>query len=168
MLFSLYFYRRSEPLTIRKLKFIKMKTKMFLLSIILSCSCLALFGQHVTGTGILTYPIPSYNITVTGYAEFEEGYSGLTSDQPLGRRDLNIQSKPNGNEPAECGITVWVFTLDRQTVLGPYSMGCEDNLCVDIDDNEWGTLVYSEYDIAVDVWIGTGSSSAQKKKLPKH
>ncbi len=131
-----------------------MKTKIFILCSFLAYQCSSLTAQHSTGSGIATFLIPSYNVSVQGYVEFEEGYPGSLPDQPLGRRELNIRTKPHGNSLLECDVTVWVFTLDRRTILGPYSMSCDDILNVGIDDNAWGALVYSEYEILVDVWIG--------------
>ena len=52
-----------------------------------------------------------------------------------------------------CQATVWVYSLDHTTVLGPYTVLCGETLTVDIDDRDWGTLVESDVPVVVSVWI---------------
>jgi hypothetical protein len=81
---------------------------------------------------------------------------------------LNIESKPLSLGESECGITVWVYTLDRQTILGPYSLSCDDVLSVEIDDRSWGALVEADTEVFIDVWIDDGGNSPLRKVTAKH
>ena len=101
--------------------------------------------------GIPVYTIPSYNIEVDGYANFVENYNNSNSpNQVLGKRQVNVQVMSGTRG---CQAYAWVYSLDRTTILGPYSVNCDDALEVDIDGREWGVLVGSEDDVLVDVWI---------------
>jgi hypothetical protein len=100
---------------------------------------------------IPVYPIPSYDVTVNGYANFRQDYSSMNTDQREAKREVNVQIKSGTHS---CQATVWVYTLDRTTVLGPYTVYCDNTLTVDIDENEWGVLVQSEEDVLVSVWFG--------------
>jgi hypothetical protein len=147
-----------------------MKTHVFVLSFFLLSQFTLVKAQHTGHSAIVTYPIPSYDITVTalGYAAFEEGYSDFRSDQAEGKRLFNIKPKPLSTGSSECTITAWVFTLDRQTILGPYTVSCDDLLSVDIDTNLWGCLVEAGNEVTVDVWIGDGGSSPLRKVSTKN
>lgn len=59
-----------------------------------------------------------------------------------------------------CTATVWVYSLDQTTVLGPYTVTCGQTLSVPIDERQWGVLVESEEEVIVDVWIETGDNSS--------
>lgn len=58
-----------------------------------------------------------------------------------------------------CTATVWVYSLDQTTVLGPYTVTCGQTLSVPIDERQWGVLVESEEEVIVDVWIEAGDNS---------
>jgi hypothetical protein len=147
-----------------------MKTKLFIPAAFLFFHFTLVNAQQTGHSAIPTYPIPSYDITVTalGYAAFEEGYTDFRPDQTEGKRILNIQTKPLTTELQDCSATVWIFTLDRQTVLGPYTVSCDDILSMDIDSNLWGCLVEAGNGVTVDVWIGDGGSSMLRKVPTKH
>lgn len=99
------------------------------------------------------YPIPSYNVTVSSNATFEEQQSTtITPCQVLGKRSIHIKVTCLGLSMAACSATVWVYSLDGQTILGPYTVNGGDTLTVEIDDREWGVYVETEDNISVDVW----------------
>lgn len=100
---------------------------------------------------IPVYPIPSYNISVNGYAIFSEDYSSQNPNQIQEKREVNVQIKSGTRD---CQAIVWVFKLDRSTILGPFTVDCGNTLTVDVDDSEWGVLVQSEVEVLVDVWFG--------------
>jgi hypothetical protein len=99
---------------------------------------------------IPTYPIPSYGVSVTGYANFRENRLSKTIPSKE-KRSVNIIVSSQGL--SNCSATVWVYSLDRATVLGPFTVTCGQKLTVPIDDREWGVLVESEEEVSVDVWI---------------
>ncbi|MEI6898765.1 MAG: hypothetical protein WCL00_02710, partial [Bacteroidota bacterium] len=111
-----------------------------------------LFGiANLDGQNIPTYPIPSYNISVDGYANFLNQHSN-SKNTSRGKRDANIHLKSGSVGNPNCEATVWVYSLDQTTILGPYTVNCGETLTVEIDEREWGVLVESEEEVIVDVW----------------
>jgi hypothetical protein len=101
---------------------------------------------------IPTYPIPSYNVEVNGYANFREGTITHNQDSPEEKRVVNVEVKvPAINQ--DCQATVWIYTLDYTTVLGPYTVNCNEPLSVPIDDREWGVLVETNETLSVSIWF---------------
>jgi hypothetical protein len=101
---------------------------------------------------IPTYPIPSYNVDVNGYANFREGTTTQTLDSPEEKRVVNIEVRvPTSNQ--DCQATVWIYTLDYTTVLGPYTVNCNEPLSVTIDDRKWGVLVETNETLSFSVWF---------------
>jgi len=99
------------------------------------------------------YPIPSYNVSVRSRADFQE------KNPAKGRRVMNIKVQcVGGKNLGTCQATVWVYSLDGQTILGPYTVYGGEILSVPIDDREWGVYVESDDEITVDVWISTGEA----------
>ena len=93
-------------------------------------------------------PIPSFNVPVYHLANFQE------SQPPKGKRDMNVII--HGVEVPysdTCKATVWVYSLDRNDILGPYTLYNEETLSVGIDDREWGVIIESEDHVTADVWI---------------
>ena len=120
-----------------------------------------IFTIILLGTGILTaksqsiptYPIPSYNVLVNGITNFENILSQKDSCNNLKEKKdahIHLNSSSLGNE--DCSATVWVYSLDQTTVLGPFQVNCGETLIVEIDEREWGVLVNSEEAVQVDVW----------------
>lgn len=104
--------------------------------------------------GIPTYPIPSYSVLVNGITNFENTFSQKDSCNNLkGKRDahIHLNSSSLGNE--DCSATVWVYSLDQTTVLGPFQVNCGETLVVEIDEREWGVIVKSNSEVIVDVWF---------------
>lgn len=110
--------------------------------------------------GIPTYPIPSYNVKVNSYANFREKNTGPNSKDTKERRRVYVQIKSVSGTRG-CQATVWIYSLDYTTVLGPFTVACGETHSEDIDEREWGVLVESEDEIIVNVWI----SSAKTLKL---
>jgi hypothetical protein len=46
-----------------------------------------------------------------------------------------------------------VYSLDGETVYGPFTVYSGETLRVEIDDRECGVYVESNEDVIVDVWI---------------
>lgn len=106
----------------------------------------------LNGQTVPNYPIPSYNVTVNGYANFANLHSS-TGDNTKGKRQVNIHLKAGPMSDTNCVATVWVYRLDQSAVLGPFTVNCGETLVVEIDDGEWGVLVESEEVVIVDVWF---------------
>jgi hypothetical protein len=129
-----------------------MKTKQFLVLCLLIFGFTSVFGQHGS---FPVYPIPSTNVVVDGYADF----ANPTSPAPLiilEKRQVHIHVLTVSLNQPDCQATVWVYSLDGTTVLGPFTVLCGQTIDVDIDNRDWGVLVDSEAKIEVDVWF-TGS-----------
>lgn len=113
--------------------------------------CFILF---LAGAGVmLSYaqnPIPSFNVPVYHVANFQEqSRKCLTEQHGRAQRTMVVDTKGSHSS-----ITiVYVYSLDKQDIFGPYTMVGEETLFVDIDSREWGVLVESEDHVTVDVWI---------------
>ncbi len=131
--------------------------KIFLLAVSILMVTLT-FGQTVD-------PIPSYNVLVTGKANFTDNSTiSTTGTQPLNyeKRDVNVSSDGGGsNTPSGGGsgspIVVYVYTLDRTVVLGPFFVPSGQTLTVPIDQNAWGVLVGDDSPTYVSVWEDDGN-----------
>lgn len=100
------------------------------------------------------YPIPSYNVPVSYRACFEES---TTNENPQttsrGKRMMKIQSSCSGVNATICEAKGWVYSLDGLTVLGPFTLGCNETISVEIDEREWGVLIETDCDMNISVWI---------------
>ena len=116
-----------------------------MLLVFASCSMYS-YGQKIP-----VYPIPSSQVPVNGNAIFSQDIQGTAITPTEGKKEIKVQVNSVAGLP-NCQATVWIYTLDRTTILGPYIVNCGETLTVEIDDREWGVLVESENDILVDVW----------------
>lgn len=124
------------------------KTNIWLNKFLLIIFFLLVAGLY---SGYGQYPIPSYKVTITGKATFQEKqHSG---DITLERRRMIITSTCLTSSAGSCTATVWVYSLDGCDILGPFKLDGGDTLYVDIDEREWSVLIVSDYPIIVDVWI---------------
>ncbi len=116
--------------------------RIFLLTILCFLSGVGLsYGQN---------PIPSYNAPVLSVANFQEGAPGFdTEESTRGKRTLIVHSNGGTSSTA----TVYVYSLDLQTIYGPFTLDGGQTLYINIDTREWGVLVESDDHITVDVWI---------------
>ncbi len=105
------------------------------------CSC---FAQ------IPVYPIPSRDVNINGYADFREDYRGKQPLITLEKRGVyvTVNTITPGSQ-----ATVWVYSLDRQTVYGPFTVAALEPLYQIIDDRQWGVLMNTDEEIPVSVWI---------------
>jgi hypothetical protein len=100
------------------------------------------------------YPIPSYGVTVNSVTNFKE-------TQPArGRREMEVKVNCGSSHSlgGSCKATVWVYSLDGRSVLGPYIVNGGETLSVPIDEREWGVIVNSDDEVSVDVWTSTPDS----------
>lgn len=112
------------------------------------------FGSsNIYSQNFPVYPIPSYNIQVDGYADFMNQFSTAQKNNNKAKRDVIVHLKSAAEPSQPCQATVWVYSLDLTTILGPYSLSCGNELRVEIDEREWGVFVESDDEVIVDVWI---------------
>jgi hypothetical protein len=137
----------------------KLPHVIFLILISLGCS----FHGH--SQSFPRYPIPSYNVPVDGFANFSNQSSvsqksslnekrSITS--PENKRDIIIRISSATTPGQSCKATVWVYSLDLTTVLGPYYLSCGNEISVEIDDRQWGVMVDSQDKVVMDVWMDDG------------
>ena len=125
-----------------------MKTKSTGLLILI----MLLGAVNVLSQNLPTYPIPSYNVAVDSLANFRESVHTLAKEFTDGKKEINVQIKTR-TETGSCDATIWVYSIDQNSILGPFALSCGSILTVEIDDREWGVLVDSDDEILVDVWI---------------
>lgn len=99
-------------------------------------------------------PIPSFKTQISNVANFQEkhqgtDYSNLNPD-PKGKRNMIIVAQGIG--PAKGPITIWVYSLDMQDVLGPFTIDGSGTITVQIDDRDWGTIIQCDGKCMVSVW----------------
>jgi hypothetical protein len=101
------------------------------------------------------YPIPSYNAIVNEKAAFRE--SGSSGIQPYCRINIDkkriINVELHGAKGQLSDVIVYAYSLDHQSILGPYPLYPNQVLQIEIDEREWGILVESGTEVVVDVWI---------------
>ncbi len=100
---------------------------------------------------IPVWPIPSYGIKVMGYAIFTESerktvMAGLRAK----RKAVVVVTSTGGSQ--SCSATVWAYTRDLSTILGPFTATCEIPLEIDIDESEWNILLYTTTEEYADVF----------------
>ncbi|MDP4281001.1 MAG: hypothetical protein Q8867_02520, partial [Bacteroidota bacterium] len=91
------------------------------ITLVLFVSCL----YSAKSQNVPNYPIPSYNIPVDGIANFRNALSQKdTCKNPKEKRDAYIHLKSASIGNPECRATVWLYSLDQTTILGPYEVTC--------------------------------------------
>ena len=116
------------------------------------------------------YPIPSYKVPVSRKANFQENQvPGILEMDTLiyGKRTIVVHAENAESNMGECSATIWVYSLDGKTRLGPYTVNCGETLYVDIDDRDWGVYVQSNDQVIISVWIEYSQGDMPAgKKLP--
>jgi len=102
-----------------------------------------------------SYPIPSYNVIVNGFASFQEYQNGGTT--PSDKKKTIRVATTSLKSLSTFNMTVFAYSLDRQDRLGPFYITAGEDLSIAVDDRDWGLLIKSENEAVVDVWIeGSG------------
>jgi hypothetical protein len=102
-----------------------------------------------TASAQQTYPIPSYSVLVTDHTVFSEQIINANYKHAKGKRNINVASSGG----SQCPVQVWIFSLDKQDIFGPYIINPGETLIVAIDDREWGVLSESSCQAIMSVWI---------------
>lgn len=96
-------------------------------------------------------PIPSYNDPVSHRADFKEKHHNNDPKfDPKGKRNMIIIAQVIG--PAKLPVVGWVYSLDKQDILGPFTIVDDQELSVPIDDRLWGVLIECDAKVLVSVW----------------
>lgn len=100
------------------------------------------------------YPIPSFNVELTGDNTTFEETEGLVLISPMTIAEKNIRIKVDDNNPQQTSwVTVIIYSLDGQDELGPYTVVEGTPLEVPVDEREWGVMVVNYLDGAIlSVW----------------
>jgi hypothetical protein len=72
---------------------------------------------------------------------------------PMEKRRLGIHVSQLIADTVSNSVIIYVYSLDGQTILGPFYLTGNETIYVDIDDRLWGVLVESESKVKVSVWI---------------
>jgi hypothetical protein len=102
-------------------------------------------------------PIPSYNVSLTDKAYFQENTATtLNYDPSKEKRDLNVSndgagSKSNGTNELS-SMTVYIYRLDQSIVLGPFIVPVGEVVTVPIDGNRWGVFTQTDQPTNASVW----------------
>lgn len=113
----------------------------------------------ILGAGIhlqASKPIPSYKVQVSKDANFQEKTNrpnGPNYDL-AGKRDMIIWITVAG--PSTDPISIWVYSLDKQDILGPYILYDSGEISVPIDDRNWGVIVQCDVQVTVSVYTDDG------------
>ncbi len=105
-----------------------------------------------------TNPIPSYNVLVTGRANFQEKIKPISGNSLTDeKRQMNIQTSTSSPTAgfSRSIIVVKVYRLDGSALKGPYYLICGQSLSVAIDDKTWGVDVVSEETSRESVWTSS-------------
>lgn len=105
-----------------------------------------IFSQNIP-----VYPIPSYGVAIIGSAVFKN--SDVRVFCLREKHNALVRLNSASSEDPDCQGTVWLYSLDNSSVLGPYTAFCGETLTVEVDEREWGVLVESESKVSVDVWF---------------
>lgn len=111
----------------------------------------------INAQGIKTYPIPSYNILSNGSSNFKEMVAKNILFQSRGHREVNV--KNSGGQL--CPIQIWVYSIDGQSILGPFTVNPDETIRIEIDEREWGVYSESECEAIISVWIEDSGTPTQ-------
>ena len=106
----------------------------------------------VNAQDIKPYPIPSFNVQVIGLAVFEENIQLSQKELSKGKRRMHVVVTAMTKKSPHVA-TVYIYSLDQQDILGPFLAYNGVEISEEIDEREWGVLVQSDIEVAVDTWI---------------
>lgn len=106
-------------------------------------------------TAQVQFPIPSYLVELTQVNTIFEENEDVVLIAPLSMEEKKINVHIGDLDPSQTSwVTILIYSLDGQDVLGPYTVMEGSPLEITIDDREWGVKVMNYLDGAVlSVWI---------------
>ena len=102
------------------------------------------------------YPIPSYNVLVFPKATFMDGTTIpniFKKYDPMEKIRIVIQILQKTPDSIPIVTTVYAEKTDKSVILGPFYIKGNNTLYIDVDDENWGVLVESDYPEDVSVWF---------------
>ena len=115
-----------------------------------------LFFTNVSAQNNKPYPIPSYNILVSGPTIFQESSPSNMKE----KRNIQVKVFCQNKSDTTCCATVVIYSLDLQNYLGPFRVCCGETLVQEIDEREWGVATTAPCPVTVSVWT-TGKKEAE-------
>ena len=107
------------------------------------------------------FPIPSFNVPVTGKALFVStgtiNINGTSQSLIAEKRDVNVTNEGGGNGPIGGYLMFFVTCATQPIVLGPYTVAAGQTISVPIDDGQWGVAIGTSQTTPVSVWIDYGN-----------
>ncbi len=105
-------------------------------------------------------PIPSFHVPMFNIANFQEkSHPGKWGAKE--KRDMNVQSTVASGGP-KATAAIWIYRLDFSTILGPFYLEDNDKITVEIDEHEWGTLVFTSDRMDISVWVDKAGEGGTK------
>ena len=105
-----------------------------------------------------TNPIPSYNVPVYHIANFQEK-SAYAKSKGTSKEKRNLIIRTSSLNGPSCNCIVMAYSLDGRDVIGPDTIGCNQQISFEIDERDWGVVVESDDHVTVDVWIDDGGGN---------
>lgn len=99
----------------------------------------------------VSYPIPSYDVLINGRAIFQESY-GIAGNNTDGKKTISVISAAY-NTIAPKSITVYVYSLDGLSCLGPFSFSVGQSFYIEVDNRNWGVQIQTIDLVEISVFI---------------
>ena len=96
-------------------------------------------------------PIPSFNVLVESKSAFADATGSGSNTK--GKRDVVIKVSSTSHGMASGDATVWVVKDYGAVVLGPFTIGYDQELDVPVDSGNWGVVIKSESAVLANVWF---------------
>lgn len=107
-------------------------------------------------------PIPSYNDPISHAADFrEKNHNNDPKSDPKEKRGMIIVAQGIG--PAKLPVSIWVYSIDKMDISGPFTIIGYGELIVPVDDREWGVLFECDGKAVVSVWTDTVTETSTVK-----
>jgi hypothetical protein len=117
----------------------------------LNCLLAQRVNMHPVSSRVL--PIPSYNVKVKGKTT---SFKELNNQDPIltrEKRDMDVEISTSSTAPITVFATVWVVKANSLIINGPYIVYSDQTLSVPIDNEQWGVVINSDWEVFASVWI---------------
>jgi hypothetical protein len=122
--------------------------KLFFIAVILLIT--GFTNTNANQGGFKPYPIPSFKTTLEGDGVFLESRTG--NNQLDGKRKLNI--RVTSMSMFMGGFAqVYAYDATTQSKVGPFYPESGEIISLLVDWDQWGALVRSPEEVAVDIWF---------------
>ena len=119
-------------------------------TVITMLSMVLFINGQISGQNHKPHVIPSFIVLVETSALFQE----TTPSNSDGKRVIHVHiNAPQQSDTVTCYANVLIYSLNHQSVLGPYRVLCGETLSVEIDNREWGVSITTNNSVLSSVWI---------------